>query len=80
MKEDLIMEVDNMVNNILINTANNYPQAPSSGGTPKMRKVITDVDRSDNPDNDLILLSGIKIKDFVEVERDVNYTIIKSKG
>ena len=80
MKEDLIMEVDNMVNNILINTANNYPQAPASGGTPKMRKVITAVDRSDNPDNDLILLSGIKIKDFVEVERDVNYTIIKSKG
>ena len=76
MKEDLIMEVDNMVNNILINTANNYPQAPSSGGTPKMRKVITAVDRSDNPDNDLILLSGIKIEDYVEVK----YLFIQPKG
>ena len=64
------MEVDNMVNNILLNTANNYPQAPSSGGTPKMRNVITAVDRSDNPDNDLILLSGIKIGDYVEVKKD----------
>ena len=64
------MEVDNMVNNILINTANNYPQASSSGGTPKMRKVITAVDRSDNPDNDLILLNGIKIEDYVEVKKE----------
>ena len=48
------MEVDNMVNNILLNTADNYPQAPASGGTPRMRDVITDVNRVDNPDNDLI--------------------------
>ena len=70
MKEDLIIEVDNMVNNILLNTANNYLQALASGGTPKMRKVITAVDRSDNPGNDLILLSGIKIEDFVEVKKE----------
>ena len=68
MKEDLIIEVDNMVNNILLNTANNYLQALASGGTPKMRKVITNIDRSDNPDNDLILLSGIMIQDYAEVK------------
>ena len=78
------MEVDNMVNNILLNTANNYPQAPSSGGTPKMRKVITNVDRSDNPDNDLIFLSGIKIQDYLEVKKEKKYPFktisISSKG
>ena len=61
------MQVDNMVNNILLNTANNYPQAPPSGGTPRMRQVITDVNRSDNPDNDLIFSSGIKISDYVKI-------------
>ena len=65
MKLDLVMEVNNMVNNILLNTADNYPQAPASGGTPRMRDVITDVNRVDNPDNDLIFNSGIKIKDYV---------------
>ena len=64
-KLDLVMEVNNMVNNILLNTADNYPQAPASGGTPRMRDVITDVNRVDNPDNDLIYNSGIKIKDYV---------------
>ena len=29
-----MVEVDNMLNNILINLADNYPQAPVSGGTP----------------------------------------------
>ena len=64
-KLDLVMEVNNMVNNILLNTADNYPQAPASGGTPRMRDVITDVNRVDNPDNDLIYNSGIKIEDYV---------------
>ena len=30
-----------MLNNILINLADYYPQAPASGGTPKMREIIT---------------------------------------
>ena len=64
-KLDLVMEVNNMVNNILLNTADNYPQAPASGGTPRMRDVITDVNRVENPDNDLIYNSGIKIEDYV---------------
>ena len=69
-REDLIMEVDNIVNNILINTADNYPQAPPSGGTPRMRDIITDVDRVDNPDNDLIFNSGIRLSNYVEVKKD----------
>ena len=69
-KEDLIMEVDNIVNNILINTADNYPQAPPSGGTPRMRDVITEIDRVDNPDNDLIFSSGIRLSNYVNVIQD----------
>ena len=65
MKQDLAFEVDNMVNNILINTADKYPQAPPSGGTPRMKKAITDVNRVDNPYSDLIYSSGIKIGDYV---------------
>ena len=59
------MEVDNMVNNILLNIANNYPQAPPSGGTPRMRDAITDVNRSDNHDNDLIFRSKTNLYNYV---------------
>ena len=71
------MEVDNIVNNILLNTADNYPQAPPSGGTPRMREVITDVSRVDNPDNDFIYNSGLIIGDFIEIDKDDR---IRSKG
>ena len=37
LKEDLILEVNNIVENILINLADSYPQAPISGGTPRMK-------------------------------------------
>ena len=70
MKENLIMEVDNIVNNILINTADNYPQAPPSGVTPRMRDIITEVDRVDNPDNDIIFSSGLRLGDYTEVVKD----------
>ena len=65
-KEDLVMEVENIVNNILLNIADNYPQAPASGGTPRMREAITDINRVDNPDNDLIYSSGIRISDYFQ--------------
>lgn len=45
MKENLIVEIDNSITEIMINLADNYPQAPASGGTPRMREVITDVNR-----------------------------------
>ena len=56
-----------MLRNILINQADNYPQAPISGGTPRMREVITDVNRVDDEENDLIWTSGIKISDYLQV-------------
>ena len=37
LRHDLIIEVDNMVQNIMLNLADGYPQAPVSGGTPRMR-------------------------------------------
>ena len=56
-KNNLIVEVDNIVNNILINLADSYPQAPISGGTPRIKEVITEVNRMDDPKNDLIFNS-----------------------
>ena len=68
MKADLIIETDNILHNILINVADSYPQAPISGGTPRMREVITEVNRIEDEENDLIWNSGIKISDFLDVK------------
>ena len=67
LKQHLVMEVDNIVNNILLNAADYYPQAPASGGTPRMKGVITNVNRVDNPDNDIIFNSGIKIYKYCDI-------------
>ena len=37
LRDDFIIEVDNILTNILNNLAASYPQAPVSGGTPRMR-------------------------------------------
>lgn len=37
LKDILIIEVDDILSDILTNLADSYPQAPASGGTPKMR-------------------------------------------
>ena len=36
-RENLIIELDDILNDILVNLADGYPQAPASGGTPRMR-------------------------------------------
>ena len=41
----LIIEIENILDNILINLADSYPQAPISGGTPRMREAINEVNR-----------------------------------
>jgi hypothetical protein len=69
---DFVMQVDNMLNNILINLADNYPQAPPSGGTLRMREVITEVNRNDDSKNDFIHTSGIKISDYLTVEKQTD--------
>jgi hypothetical protein len=40
--------MDHMLNDILINLADCYPQAQAAGGTPRMKEVITEVDRVDD--------------------------------
>ena len=67
-KADLVVETDNILHNILINLADSYPQAPASGGTPRMREAINEVNRVDDEENDLIHTCGIKISDFLQVE------------
>ena len=60
------IEVDDMLTDILINLADSYPQAPISGGTPKMKDVITEINRVDDEENDFIFTSGIRIGEFME--------------
>jgi len=36
-RNKLILEVEEMLENILINLADSYPQAPPAGATPRMR-------------------------------------------
>ena len=36
-RDMLIIDLDNILNNILVNLADNYPEAPPSGGTPRMK-------------------------------------------
>ena len=66
------MEMDNIVHNILINLADSYPQAPPSGGTPRMKEAITEVNRVDDPESDFIVNNNIKISE--------EFKFVKPKG
>lgn len=62
------MLTENIYNNTLTNLADLYPQAQTSGGTPRMRDVIADVNRVQDEENDLIYANGIKISDYINEE------------
>ena len=55
-----------MIHNILTNLSDSYPQAPTSGGTIRMREVTSEVNRVEDDENDLIYTSGIKIKNYLK--------------
>ena len=76
LKDNLLILTEQVLRNILINQAYNYPQAPISGGTPRMREVINDINRTDDEENDLIWTSGIKISDFLKVKKEDDKEII----
>ena len=48
LKAELAYEIDLIIKNILANLADNYPQAPVTGGTPRMREVIQEINRVQN--------------------------------
>ena len=47
------------------NLADNYPQAPVAGGTPRMREVINDINRTEDEVNDFIYANDLKISDYL---------------
>ena len=59
-RDNLIIKIENILNNILINLADSYPQAPISGGTPRMREIITQFNRQDDEGNDFFTTSGFE--------------------
>lgn len=66
----LIELVDNTLNQILSNLAPYYPQAPPTGGTPRMREAILSIDRNFNEELDFLYTQGLKLK----VSDDNDYT------
>ena len=60
----LAARTENIYNNVLKNLADLYPQATPSGGTPRMKEVIAEINRTEDENNDLIYANGIKIKDY----------------
>lgn len=48
-----------------------YPQAPAVGETARIRQVITDVNRSQDDTNDLILTKNIKISEYLVQSNDI---------
>jgi hypothetical protein len=73
----LTAELDNVLNNILINLADLYPQALPSGGTLRMRAAINEVNRVDDEENDFIYCSGIKIGHYLSEEGDYTQFVMK---
>ena len=67
-RDDLIKEIEYFLENILVNIADSYPQAVATGGTPRMKDVITDLNRSDDRRNDFLYRNGIDIKDYLKLE------------
>jgi hypothetical protein len=48
LRDYLVLDVENILSNILLNLADSYPEASASGGTPRMREVINDINRVDD--------------------------------
>ena len=77
LKDNLLILTEQVLRNILINQADNYPQAPISGGTPRMREAINHIDRTDDEENDFIWTSGIKIGDYISGDKDYTEFIMR---
>jgi len=45
LKIDFILQTEHIIKNILINLADYYPQAPITGGTPRIKNVIHEISR-----------------------------------
>jgi hypothetical protein len=71
-KKALTTDIDSMVQNILENLAENYPQAPVVGGSLRMKEVIQNVDRSADDENDFIFCNGLKISEHLKLGKDEN--------
>lgn len=67
LKISLIKKIEEITNNILINLSDYYPQAPITGGTPRMNNIIEQVNKVENEENDLIFANDIKISDYLDL-------------
>ena len=73
--QQLVYKADNMLSDILANLADNYPQAPPSGGTPRMRDAILELNRVEEEENDLIFANGIEIGKHIEGRPKIDITL-----
>lgn len=63
-REDLKTEIDDIVFNILIKTADQYPKTSIVGGNPRMKEVLFKIERVNYPQNDFIFLSKLEPKNL----------------
>lgn len=73
----LAIKAENIYNNILANLADLYPQAQPTGGTPRMREVLKEINKMEEEENDLIYANNIRIKDYINEGGDYTRFIME---
>jgi hypothetical protein len=66
----LTVDADQMLGDVMVNLADYYPQAAAAGGTPRMRETITEVNRAEDEENDLIFANKINICKYLSISTD----------
>ena len=64
----LTYSIDEELREVLYQLAGNYPQAPPTGVTPRMKRVLTDINRSQDEKNDFIVINNFKIHQYIPNE------------
>lgn len=58
--------MDEILKDILINLADHYPQAPSTGGNTRLKEAVMDINRADDEKHDFFITEGIKISEYMD--------------
>ena len=78
LRKELLIEVELMMEDIMANLQDNYPQATATGGTLKMRETLNNINRTENEEYDLIYANNISIKEYFTTDslkkEDGDYT------
>lgn len=68
----LALKAEDIYNSILGNLENLYPQAPPTGGTPRMRDSIREINKMEQEENDFLFANDIKIQNYINQNKERN--------